>query len=85
MKAICAGCHEPVEIPDPAAPEFLNNPNTSVLIIQHPNTGYCFNCKTSVALFLRGAQLALEAKPTQAKSQSPIVLAQADALRKVKQ
>lgn len=84
MKAVCQGCFEPVDFPDPAEPEFFNSPNKSLLIVDHPKAGYCFNCKTPVALFLRSAQITLEARPVQKKQQSPIIVASAGAVPKVK-
>ncbi len=85
MKVECAKCKEPVDMPDIPQPQIFGRPDVSVVIVQHPRTGYCFNCKERVALHLAKIDLGMTAKSIEPlKPPSPLVIAPASALLKMK-
>lgn len=81
MKVVCERCGELVDVMDPDQ-QILNDPRSSVLVLHHPKEGYCFTCKSKVALFLKGAQCMLTARPCGAKPN--ILVAPASALSGLK-
>lgn len=82
MKAVCEGCGSEIDFKVDEEPRILNVPAMSVAVLSHPHTGYCFVCKTRVALLLAGVSLHLRARPVQ-EQKPPIVIAPAGALPKV--
>lgn len=80
MKMMCGGCNELIEVADIPQPEILNQPKVSVIVVNHPKTTFCLNCKKPVTPFVTGANLHLNAVPLQAAS--PIVIAPGSALPK---
>lgn len=83
MKVTCEGCGQPVECQVEENPQILNHPSMSVLVLSHAKSGYCFNCKSQVAVFLRGANLVLAARHVSGPKSS-IVVAPASALPEAK-
>lgn len=79
MKAICEGCGSEIDFKVDEEPRILNVPAMSVAVLSHPHTGYCFVCKTRVALFLGGVTLHCQARLVN-EPKSPIVIAPVGAL-----
>jgi hypothetical protein len=69
----CMKCHQPVTAPIPVQ-EIVNRPNTSLLIIEHPERFICTHCGMELTLAVVQAQIALAAMPAPPKP-SGLVLA----------
>lgn len=69
----CMRCHQPVTAPIPAQ-EIVNRPNTSVLVLEHPERFSCPTCGTELTLAVVQAQFVLAALPAPPKP-SGLILA----------
>ncbi len=71
-KVNCAGCKQPVEVTAPESPSIVNTEKTSVIVVDHPFTGYCETCRKPVSLQVAGVNLMVCAVPIEAPS--PLVI-----------
>jgi hypothetical protein len=71
MKVNCARCNEHVDIEEPPKPQILNTPGASVLLIEHPKSGFCLNCKAPVRVALQSADLRLIGVPIVPEKRDP--------------
>ena len=59
MKLICSKFQSQIEIPAVSDPQVINRPGLSLIIIEHPQTGYCATCDMRVAAYVMGAQVSI--------------------------
>ena len=71
-KVNCSGCNHPVELATPESPHILNTEKSTIILLEHPYTGYCEICHKPVALYIAGVNFATCAVPIEAAS--PIVI-----------
>lgn len=62
----CIKCHTSVTANTPVQ-EMVNRPNTSILIVEHPERFLCVGCGTELTLAVAGAQIMLVGMPAPAK------------------
>jgi hypothetical protein len=83
MKVQCKVCGTPIDFAD-VRPEVLESPEVSVIVVEHRKPGFCLNCKAPVALTVANMNMTIMAMPVRREQRSPIVLAPAGALPKVR-
>lgn len=74
VRVMCAGCNKLLDAPAPTQ-QLVNLPNTSIMLIEHPERFVCPHCGTELTLFVQQAQTGLIAVPAPPKP-SGLVLAQ---------
>jgi hypothetical protein len=75
MQVPCLGCKQPVEIRQPSAPRIVNMPSVSMIVLEHPEQGFCPGCGVPVtAQISQLGGLALVAAPVPPSEQTLIVV-----------
>jgi rubredoxin len=74
VRVMCAACNKGLDAPAPKQ-QLMNFPNTSIMVVEHPERFVCPHCGIELTLFVRQAQTGLVAVPAPAKP-SGLVLAQ---------
>jgi hypothetical protein len=75
MQVMCSGCKQPIELDPPSAPQIMNLPTVSMIVVEHAEQGFCPNCNTAVTAQITGlGGMLLVAAPVPPAAQKRLIV-----------